>query len=419
MPRPASWNVWLASLCWTPAGPLPPGRGSVQAAESTERRASASGRRGLGLSPGPVAAIAGLLLCLPLHPADRWELQYFYDENDSTLTFTDLQFPSERHGVAAGIVVERERRRRPVVLLTVDGGGKWELIPVRQPPLSLFFLNAQTGWMVTTEGNLWKTSDGGRTWTRLRLSGVRADPVRVFFLDEAHGWLLGVRKQVYVTADGGASWESVAASSSPDAPEARSLYTEIVFDGRNGLLAGWSRAAGRASGLPPWMEPDLTPIGKPPTTALLLRTSDGGRTWSPHTLPAFGEILRARLLDGSSAVVLVRRPDALSVPTGLFRLDLNTLHTASLYASRDRWLTDLALAGPQRAFAAAIDQEGRTPFPAIPGKLRVLTSADFQQWSEMEVDYRAEGRHAMLAAPGPAHAWLATDTGMILRWVKE
>ncbi len=79
----------------------------------------------------------------------------------------------------------------------------------------------------------------------------------------------------------------------------------------------------------------------------------------------------------------------------------------------------MALAGPNRLIAAAIDQEGRSPHASIPAKLRVLSSADGRVWNEMEVDYRAEARTAVLAACGAGHAWLATDTGMILHWAKE
>jgi hypothetical protein len=37
----------------------------------------------------------------------------------------------------------------------------------------------------------------------------------------------------------------------------------------------------------------------------------------------------------------------------------------------------------------------------------------------MEVDYRAVGRRAILAAPDAANLWVATDTGMILKLVQE
>jgi hypothetical protein len=274
--------------------------------------------------------------------------------------------------------------------------------------------------MVSAEGRLWKTSDGGRTWTRVNTSAVRAPPRRVFFADASHGWLLCAEKQVYATSDAGATWAPLAAALAPDTPAPRSLYSGAAFlDSQTGLLTGWSRLASRRSELPPWMEPNLIPVGYTPTTSLLLRTSDGGVNWTPHLVRGFGEILRARLTSQESALLLVRRPDSLNNPTGLFRMSLPGLETVQLYNNRDRYLVDFALAGPDRAFLAAIDQEGRTPFPAIPSRLRVLQSTDLKQWSEMEVDYRAEARHAVLAAPDGSHAWIATDTGMILRWVPE
>ncbi len=55
----------------------------------------------------------------------------------------------------------------------------------------------------------------------------------------------------------------------------------------------------------------------------------------------------------------------------------------------------------------------------IPGKLKILTSDDFEQWSEMKVDYRAVAHSAMIAGPDEDHLWIATDTGMVLKLVTE
>jgi len=44
----------------------------------------------------------------------------------------------------------------------------------------------------------------------------------------------------------------------------------------------------------------------------------------------------------------------------------------------------------------------------------MLKSANLKVWEEMDVDYRAVAQRAMLAAPDSQHAWVATDTGMIL-----
>ena len=53
--------------------------------------------------------------------AQRWRVQYFYDEDKSTLVISDLQFPSATRGVAVGAIMEG-KSRKPVALVTSDGG---------------------------------------------------------------------------------------------------------------------------------------------------------------------------------------------------------------------------------------------------------------------------------------------------------
>jgi hypothetical protein len=43
-----------------------------------------------------------------------------------------------------------------------------------------------------------------------------------------------------------------------------------------------------------------------------------------------------------------------------------------------------------------------------------LKSANLKVWQEMNVDYRAIGQRAIIAAPDQTHMWVATDTGAIL-----
>ena len=63
---------------------------------------------------------------------------------------------------------------------------------------------------------------------------------------------------------------------------------------------------------------------------------------------------------------------------------------------------------------AAIQTVGAMRASPVPGKLRMLHSPDGVQWSEMAVDYRAEGHRAFLASPAPGVLWAATDAGCIL-----
>jgi photosystem II stability/assembly factor-like uncharacterized protein len=361
-----------------------------------------------------------LALSVRLWAAERWELQYFYDKNDAALSFTGLEFASAARGLAPAVLVETNRRPKPMMALTADGGRTWELVSLREPAFSVFLLDEQRGWMVSVQGRLWNTTDGGRTWTRAALPGVRAEPVRAYFRDASRGWLLCSRKQVYATTDGGRSWSPLPDAAVPDLAEERSLYSQGAAFRDRVLLAGFMRPFSRRARFPVWMEPDLAAVGLPPTSSFLLHSSNGGERWSRHVLRSFGEIKRLRVSSSGAAYLLVHRIDQITgAPTEIRSLDWTTLATNLLYADRTRWVTDIAVAGAGKLFAVALDQEGRSAQPAIPIKLRVLTSSDARAWREMEVDYRAEAHSAHLSSPDPDHAWIATDTGMILRWVKE
>ena len=80
--------------------------------------------------------------------AERWELQYFHDEDKSNLTIVDLAFPSERRGVAVGMIQD-DGRARNVALITADSGRTWTPVKLDEPPVSIFFLDESLGWMVT------------------------------------------------------------------------------------------------------------------------------------------------------------------------------------------------------------------------------------------------------------------------------
>jgi hypothetical protein len=73
---------------------------------------------------------------------------------------------------------------------------------------------------------------------------------------------------------------------------------------------------------------------------------------------------------------------------------------------------------PTRAYLAAVEPPGKLNSLPIPGKVKMLTTLDFETWTEMEVDYKAVARSLVLAGPDPDHQWAATDTGMILHLIQ-
>ena len=95
----------------------------------------------------PACALLACLLALPAG-AERWRVQYLYDEAKSNLVLNDLKFASPQRGVAVGFI-EEGRKTRPTALVTADGGAHWALVPTKEVGVSLFFLGESTGWMVT------------------------------------------------------------------------------------------------------------------------------------------------------------------------------------------------------------------------------------------------------------------------------
>ena len=81
-----------------------------------------------------------------------------------------------------------------------------------------------------------------------------------------------------------------------------------------------------------------------------------------------------------------------------------------------RWsVRDFAILPGGDVFAAAIELPGTSHELPIPGKLTMMRSSDLKTWLYMDVDYRAVASEATLAVVDAHKAWVATDTGMILK----
>lgn len=106
-----------------------------------------------------------------------------------------------------------------VLYTTRDGGQSWERqrVPTRNLLLGGWFLDSQQGWLVGAGSTLLQTSDGGETWRTGTLLGFETasagtDAARRFrfnaasFVDKKRGWAVGAEGHVFKTADGGRTW---------------------------------------------------------------------------------------------------------------------------------------------------------------------------------------------------------------------
>jgi len=177
---------------------------------------------------------------------------------------------------------------------TVDGGATWTRLEVPgTEELDLRMLvafDAYTAWVGSAgpgdESRLWRTTDGGASWDQALAND---DPQGFWdglaFWDRSHGILVGDPTvdpatgrrcmTVFVTEDGGDSWSRVPADALP-APARTTdaegeLLDEYCFAASNRSIA--LGAPGQA-----W-------IGTGGAAARVLRTLDGGRSWTVAETP--------------------------------------------------------------------------------------------------------------------------------------
>jgi len=363
-----------------------------------------------------VRFLASLCLCVistgPALSAEKWKLQYFYDRDRASLVINDLQFPTPARGIAVGYIDEKGKSK-PVSVITNDGGAYWTVSPLKEIPISLFFLNDSRGWMVTPKG-VWQTDEGGRTWRELPKSPKLL--VKVYFLDETHGFAIGTQKLVYQTEDGGKTWGPIAAAAEPHTDPDYTVYNNITFvNAKTGMINGYS-APPRKDPRPEWLDPKgATERREWPHLSIMLDTRDGGKTWTSSTASMFGRITQTTFLPDGRGLGLIEFTENFKWPSEVHRLDGTTGQSSVVYNATDRAITDVLLRPSGVAYLAGVEVVGRLQHSPIPRRLIILESEDWSDWQEMDVDYRATAARAMFRTASDGSVWVATDTGMILK----
>jgi len=360
-------------------------------------------------------ALALALLASPasLRAAGRWKIQYLYDQAGFNFDIRDIACPSAQRCVAAGVITDQNDRRRGAVVVTSDGGRHWSQFEVKEQPLSLFFLDETTGWMVTDHG-LWSAVEGGRSWNRVE---NRKGILQAYFLDANHGYIAGASSLLDETLDGGKTWtklpQGIAASSGTGVTiEARAVsFDSIAFQGPHGIIIGeidpsapLPKGAGRSAA----------------RRVIVLETLDRGKNWNTSSVPLDAGLGRLRLSKQGFVLTLLVYAEAHSaLASAVFQAALGEPRSRMIFGERDRTVTDVALLDDGGAVVAAVEPPGNSPQVPIPGKLKILESRNLKLWQEMDVDYRALAQSAVIAVADPGHIWVATDTGAILGLVNS
>ena len=153
-------------------------------------------------------------------------------------------------------------------LKTTNSGDTWELINTGQTGLvtigtairtgSLFFHDADTGWILGAQCDLYKTVDGGDTWNTVPLPLDWTNTYDIVFSSSKKGNTCG--ESLFHTQDGGEQWSEI--------PSYNGQFTDMYFtDSLHGWMVGeWGN---------------------------IYRSHDGGSTWDPFDHEATSAALKS------------------------------------------------------------------------------------------------------------------------------
>ncbi len=145
-----------------------------------------------------------------------------------------------------------------VMLQTSDGGSTWthlahEPVGIYDEHIwinSFWWTDPQHGWFGTNKSRVWRTSDGGDSWTTASLDAIA--PLGVTFRDTSMGLAACESGRYARTSDGGKSWTTVPGRFSSD-------LNAVCYAPRSGSA---------------WMI----------STDSVMRTSDDGLSWTPEAI---------------------------------------------------------------------------------------------------------------------------------------
>jgi|WetSurSiteA1Bulk_404760.scaffolds.fasta_scaffold05839_2 photosystem II stability/assembly factor-like uncharacterized protein len=226
-----------------------------------------------------------IILYAVSNSAQWFELDAGTDEKLNSVFFLD-----ENQGWVAG---------KDVILKTTDSGNNWLQIQLTGTNNSIHFIDNNLGWVCNSEGNIFKTTDGGINWV-LKHTEAGKEITSIAFENENIGIASGYFRTVLVTKDGGESWKNVLAEGYDHLLKTYIYSANQMFViGGNGLVY---RSADNGKN---W---DSLNVGMPnafygisfisPTTGFAFgccgayfKTTDGGNTWQNHNYITTGDII--------------------------------------------------------------------------------------------------------------------------------
>jgi photosystem II stability/assembly factor-like uncharacterized protein len=154
---------------------------------------------------GHLVAIQGGSLLTSDNGGESWEERF---PSTQDVYFDELHFPSESVGYASG-GSSSEQGSIGSVYRTADGGVTWTRRAFTHGEVSAAdFFDEDHGVVATNPGELWSTADGGATWDLIGASPDGSILLDIAHRDAAHWYAVSYQGCVYETRDAGQHWET-------------------------------------------------------------------------------------------------------------------------------------------------------------------------------------------------------------------
>ncbi len=225
----------------------------------------------------------------------------------SNTNFNSVFFADANNGWAAGQLIAGQNY--PIIFATTDGGQNWVQQSTPTPNAfikSIFFIDSQTGWTAGTSGLVFKTINGGTTWTSQSAGSTTYSSV--FFTSVNDGWIVGTN-QIRRTTDGGSNWITQSV------PNNGSLEKVYFTDALNGYIIGSSQVLKTTDGGNNWIAVstnainwrgiDFSPsnIGYLCGNSAINKTIDSGASWTNVASVVNGNINDIKFINDTTGII--------------------------------------------------------------------------------------------------------------------
>lgn len=130
------------------------------------------------------------------------------DAAESELSIVGLQFVSETQGLLA--IRMTSRTPRTVVYVTEDGGSTWSLLPASFNGYGILEMPSANEMIFYADDQFYVTNDAGKTIEQVTPEITFGDTVMdMSFVNTMTGWVVSDERILYKTTDGGATWISL------------------------------------------------------------------------------------------------------------------------------------------------------------------------------------------------------------------